>query len=135
MASAEIQLPRDPLEDQERNSVLYVAADDIQHHHRGESSASEAAAECGAHDAITWHYLTFETELPVPSHLSEASPAQGRSDPPPEPPELRKYASPFLWPESRKSFMLLLSCVATIFTAYNAGACQYFSTADARGHE
>ncbi|KAF2212260.1 hypothetical protein CERZMDRAFT_112000 [Cercospora zeae-maydis SCOH1-5] len=41
---------------------------------------------------------------------------------PPEPPNLKSYESPFTWSSSRKSFMTWLSCIVTLFTAFNAGA-------------
>lgn len=68
---------------------------------------------------ITHHYLTFETELPNPTSISRKN-----SDWPtaPEPPNLIKYTSPFLWSKSRKNLIIWLSCVATMFTAFTAGA-------------
>jgi multidrug resistance protein len=63
---------------------------------------------------IIYHYLTFETPLPPPSTISP--------NPPAPPPDLQKYTSPFEWPESRKNFMIWLSCLATLITAYTAGA-------------
>jgi len=68
---------------------------------------------------ITYHYLTFETLLPKPSSLVSTKTS---APPAPSPPDLKKYTSPFDWPESRKSFTVWLSCIATLFTAYNAGA-------------
>lgn len=75
---------------------------------------------------IQWKYLEFETELPQPAHLS--SRPQARIDdsrtqpPPPDPPDLKNYESPFLWSERRKSLMTWLSCIVTLFVAYNAAA-------------
>ena len=60
---------------------------------------------------IIYHYLTFESVLPSPAHLSE--PFQS---------DLKKFTSPFDWPESRKNFMVWLSCIATLITAYTAGS-------------
>ena len=60
---------------------------------------------------IVYHYLTFESVLPSPAHLSE-----------PLQPDLKKFTSPFDWPESRKNFMVWLSCIATLITAYTAGS-------------
>lgn len=68
---------------------------------------------------ITYHYLTFETELPNPSSIT---PKKSSSPPAPEPPNLVKFVSPFLWSQSRKNFMIWLSCIATMFTAFTAGA-------------
>jgi hypothetical protein len=60
---------------------------------------------------IIYHYLTFETVLPSPTQPSA----------PPQP-DLKKFTSPFDWPESRKNFMVWLSCIATLITAYTAGS-------------
>ena len=81
-----------------------------------------------AEEPITWHYLTFETELPAPAYTS-----QSESSPPPECPNLKPYTSPFLWSKRRKSLMTWLSCAATIFTAYASGA--YSSGIDQMAHE
>jgi multidrug resistance protein len=67
---------------------------------------------------IIYHYLTFETPLPPPS--TTISPRC--ANPAPPPPDLKKYTSPFEWPESRKNFMIWLSCLATLITAYTAGS-------------
>jgi hypothetical protein len=66
---------------------------------------------------IIYHYLTFETPLPLPSRSSDPS-----APPAPPQPDLKKYISPFEWPESRKSFTIWLSCIATLITAYTAGS-------------
>ena len=68
--------------------------------------------------SIVYHYLTFETELPLPTSLG---PSQNGS-PEPEPPDLRSFVSPFTWSESRKTFTVWLSCLITVLTAYTAGA-------------
>lgn len=68
---------------------------------------------------IIYHYLTFDTPLPRPS--SNIS-TYASSPPSPPQPDLKKYGSPFDWPKSRKNFTVWLSCIATLFTAYNAGA-------------
>jgi hypothetical protein len=67
---------------------------------------------------ITYHYLKFETHLPSPSTSISVDPAKLS---PPQP-DLKKFTSPFDWPESRKNFMVWLSCIATLFTAYTAGS-------------
>lgn len=67
---------------------------------------------------ITYHYLTFDTELPSPTKLP---PRQGATNPP-EPPDLTRYISPFLWSDSRKTIVLWLSCITTVVTAYCAGS-------------
>ncbi|KAG9236441.1 MFS multidrug transporter-like protein [Amylocarpus encephaloides] len=67
---------------------------------------------------IIYHYLTFESTLPRPSNnISITS-----TKPPPPSPDLKKYTSPFNWPERRKRFIIYLSCLATVVTAYSAGS-------------
>lgn len=68
-------------------------------------------------ESLVYHYLTFETELPFPS----LQPGKDHASPPPEEPNLVKYQNPFHWSEARKSAIIWLSCVATLFTAYAAG--------------
>ena len=67
---------------------------------------------------ITYHYFTFDTELPFPSQLP---PRDGTASPP-EAPDLTEYISPFLWSHSRKAVVLWLSCITTMVTAYCAGS-------------
>ena len=68
---------------------------------------------------ITYQYLTFETVLPSPTHICSKNENGG---PAPELPDLANYISPFTWSESRKNLTTWLSCVATVVTAYTAGA-------------
>lgn len=56
-------------------------------------------------------YLTFDTELPGPP-----------TDDGPVCPDLKPYTNPFLWSPARKMVHLFLSCIATLITAYTAGA-------------
>lgn len=63
-------------------------------------------------DSIEYHYITFETSLPAPADHAGSIP----------PPDLSSYDSPFDWPESTKSIMIWLSCIATAMTAYAAGS-------------
>jgi hypothetical protein len=65
---------------------------------------------------IIYQYLTFETLLPQPVANSEAETS------PPPCPDLKKYLSPFLWSPARKSFIVWLSSIATVLTAYSAGS-------------
>ena len=67
---------------------------------------------------IEWHYLEFSTELPSPTNIT---PSDGQ-EPPPAPPDLVKYTSPFEWSESRKNMIIWISCVITSLTAYTAGS-------------
>ena len=68
---------------------------------------------------IVYHYLEFETELPSPTSLQ---PPGSNVSPPPEPPDLRNFVSPFTWSESRKRYTTWLSCAITVATAYTAGS-------------
>ncbi|KAI0466270.1 MFS general substrate transporter [Xylaria cf. heliscus] len=40
----------------------------------------------------------------------------------PESPDLTRYVDPLRWPRARKNVMVAISCTATLFTAYTAGA-------------
>jgi hypothetical protein len=67
---------------------------------------------------ISCIYLEFETILPSPTSI-----ALPKSDGvPPELPDLRPFISPFDWSESRKTFMIWLSCASTVVAAYSAGS-------------
>lgn len=68
---------------------------------------------------IIYHYLTFDTPLPLPS--TQSSTKSSAALPPPEP-DLQKFQSPFEWPKGRKNIMIWLSCLATLTTAYSAGS-------------
>ncbi|KAF9888806.1 hypothetical protein FE257_008382 [Aspergillus nanangensis] len=72
----------------------------------------------GDQEEIDYLYLTFETPLPHPVGI--ASPQSGQTGPPPCP-DLTKYASPFLWSESRKTVITMISCCVTAMSAYAAG--------------
>jgi hypothetical protein len=69
--------------------------------------------------SITYHYLTFETTLPLRSKITSSKPVGG-SRPPMR--DLKKYTSPFEWSKSRKNFTICLSCFAAIITAFAAGS-------------
>ncbi|KXS99248.1 hypothetical protein AC579_3916 [Pseudocercospora musae] len=71
---------------------------------------------------VTWLYLEFDADLPQPVYLSHPELYPDTRARPPQCPDLRNYTSPFTWADSRKSVMLWISCAATMFTAYNAGA-------------
>lgn len=68
---------------------------------------------------LVWLYLAFDTKLPYPTAIQPTQPDQ---KPPPEPPNLVKYTNPFDWPERRKQFTMLVSCLITVLTAFSAGA-------------
>ncbi|EME49232.1 hypothetical protein DOTSEDRAFT_120287 [Dothistroma septosporum NZE10] len=119
MASPEVALPRDSSEEGEHRFSPGIANDKDEKDRRQNDSASSLNAE----DEVVWHYLTFETDLPTSTHHNSQGSSNNRPlEAPPQCPDLKKYTSPFLWSERRKSFMTWLSCVVTMFTAYNAGA-------------
>lgn len=68
---------------------------------------------------IVWQYLTFDTELPLPTTIHPQQPSQVL---PPPPPDLVKYTNPFDWSETRKRFIIWTSCVITALTAFSAGS-------------
>lgn len=68
---------------------------------------------------ITYHYLAFETSLPMPSRYASSNAIEV---PCPPLPDLTMYTSPFEWPISRKNLIMCLSCIATMVTAYTAGS-------------
>ena len=72
-----------------------------------------------SHQDIDHLYLDFDTPLPNPMGIS-SSPRPGQS-PPPSPPNLKKYTSPFLWSKSRKTIITMISCCVTALSAYAAG--------------
>lgn len=74
---------------------------------------------------IEYLYLDFDTPLPTP--LITSPPGSGQFSPP-EPPNLKKYGSPFLWPKWRKSIMTWISCAVTALAGYSAGEASPAST-------
>ncbi|KAI0400085.1 major facilitator superfamily domain-containing protein [Xylaria palmicola] len=66
---------------------------------------------------VEYLYLTFDTVLPTPN-----IPAGTAGSAAPAAPDLARYVDPLRWPRLRKTTMVVISCVATLFTAYTAGA-------------
>ncbi|KAK8017003.1 major facilitator superfamily transporter [Apiospora rasikravindrae] len=93
-------------------------------HSRRQSTEAVAAVPLSANTPIVKLYLTFDTELPLINAGAESSSATAAAttDLLPPAPDLTPYGDPHAWPESRKNVMLLLSCIATLLTAYAAGA-------------
>lgn len=79
---------------------------------------------------ITYRYLTFATPLPLPNTTAILAPptssSASRTTIPPSPPpadlDLRPYQNPTQWSTHRKSYHLVLCCIATLLTAYCAGS-------------
>lgn len=59
-------------------------------------------------DGITYRYLTFETEIPFDTSLEST-------------PNLKKYESPLKWSSTRKTVILIISCMCTLSAGYSAG--------------
>jgi len=114
MAAPEILLP---YEGDLRGNKTQSKSLDLEEKERTDDSISNSTSSENMLDEtspITYHYLTYETELPLPNFSSSAER--------PSPPDLKKYISPFEWSKSRKNFTLWISCVATMVAGYTAGA-------------
>lgn len=92
--------------------------DDIQ---RPSTATSTARELLDAESPIIYHYLTFDTPLPnaTPPPLNASSAIDNKLL---QPPDLSKFQDPFTWSPWRKRFTVYISCIATLFTAYNAGS-------------
>lgn len=84
-----------------------------------ESLAPAQTTATTATDDIEYLYLDFSTELPVPNGLASSPSAEAAAPPPC--PDLKKYTSPFLWSNTRKSLVTWLACGVTTLAAYSAG--------------
>ncbi|KAL8892814.1 MAG: hypothetical protein Q9192_005562, partial [Flavoplaca navasiana] len=120
MATPEIKLPSHP---QEPGDVDQPNVDGGQDAQQEKSSTSPTSVGHSIHPdqmPIVYHYMQFDTELPLPSKstVSESSISTNITSPP----DLQQYGSPFQWPESRKTYTIWLSCAVTVVTAYTAGS-------------
>ncbi|KAI4122645.1 MAG: hypothetical protein LQ338_005693 [Usnochroma carphineum] len=126
MATPELDLPPPPQEsspDSLSSSDKSVTGKDSPHNHLEKPPKTEAPSSTTRdldNLPITYHYLTYDTELPSPSLSKRSDEALGSGQP--SPPDLRQYISPFAWPEARKTYMIWLSCAVTTITAYTAGS-------------
>lgn len=88
---------------------------------RPTTATSTARELLDANSPIIYKYLTFDTPLPHPSppplNASSAIDKKLLSRP-----DLSKFQDPFTWSPWRKRFTVYISCIATLFTAYNAGS-------------
>lgn len=119
MADPEIKLPTNSSNRESERSSPEIEEQGNEKQPQDDATSSD---HTGAHQEIIWHYLTFETELPSPAHLLNAPTSSNRGPSPPGCPDLKKYTSPFLWSNKRKSTLTWLSVTATMLTAYSAGA-------------
>ncbi|KAK5000066.1 hypothetical protein LTR66_001013 [Elasticomyces elasticus] len=119
MANPELGLPRASSDFADSGNNPEIVDSEKYTRPAEDSEKSSLRAEpLGLEDAITYHYLTFDTEIPLPASTASIQNESIR----PEPPDLREYTSPFEWSSSRKSFITWLSCAATIVTAFTAGS-------------
>ncbi|TGJ87585.1 hypothetical protein E0Z10_g1214 [Xylaria hypoxylon] len=79
-------------------------------------TSTQVSATLDRGSQIDYLYLTFDTTLPAPNFRTAAGLAIPKS------PDLSRYVDPLRWPRARKNTMVAISCVATLFTAYTAGA-------------
>ncbi|KAL8747029.1 MAG: hypothetical protein Q9190_001027 [Brigantiaea leucoxantha] len=128
MATPEIKLPPEhpehfpnPADDKiAHGNELDVVSD--KHLSRSCSETLIPAKMAGSNDLpISYHYLTFETNLPLPTALLSEKEKSTITEAP-EAPDLRNCISPFAWAEARKRYTIWLSCAVTVVTAYTAGA-------------
>lgn len=89
-----------------------AAPTDSLHAHDGDTSNHDTLQ-------IEYLYLEFDTELPSPAGLTQVDPKNENG--PPACPDLKKYTSPFLWSNSRKTMLTWLACGVTLLAAYSAG--------------
>lgn len=128
MATPEIELPIESSEIQHHGKNKIEPQWEGGEKHGGGGRLTLSPATQGE-IPIVYHYLTFETDLPVPLNLMP--PGQDATSAA-EPPDLRNYVSPFTWSESRKTFITWLSCAVTVVTAYTAGS--YSSASSQMSH-
>ena len=120
-------LSTDQLDELENEKKEETATPQIRRPSQKDSDSSLGHANHGddippREQEIQWRYLEFETDLPQPAYLTQPSERRNSRTQPPDPPDLKSYESPFLWSARRKSLMTWLSCIVTLFVAYNAGA-------------
>lgn len=76
-------------------------------------------------DNVEYRYLEFNTPLPTPRITLPPGPGQST---PPEPPNLKRYTSPFCWSQWRKAWMLWIACAVTLLASLSAGEASSAST-------
>lgn len=123
MADPEVKLPPHPLDGQDTNSNPNIIRDESRKRPNDEPphNKGQDGDDLSENEEIVWHYLTHETELPSPTHVRSSQSRENCSQPP-ACPDLKKFTSPFLWSDNRKTFITGLSCAATVVTAYTAGS-------------
>ncbi|OQO12662.1 hypothetical protein B0A48_02125 [Cryoendolithus antarcticus] len=118
MADPKVKMVTEPLDDEDRASNLDIMKDESEKH-----PADSQEDLPSSQDEIVYHYMTFDTAIPSPAHLSlSPSSALDERSPATPQPDLTAFISPFLWSKQRKNLITWLSCAATIVTAYTAGS-------------
>ncbi|KAI0188130.1 major facilitator superfamily domain-containing protein [Xylaria flabelliformis] len=84
-------------------------------------TSSQLSTSPNQDSQIEYLYLNFDTVLPAPN-LPTTIRTAAEWEAVPEPPDLTRYIDPLRWPRARKNVMVTISCMATLFTAYTAGA-------------
>ena len=97
--------------DAERGPPAYTYSSSDEKHAVDNDKTSES-------EIVEYLYLDFDTPLPTPAGLSSPRPGQS---PPPKCPNLKKYASPFLWSKARKAVTTMICCAVTAMASYAAG--------------
>ena len=119
MAAHEISLPSADHQGREPKQTTAFIDDGEKANRDNSSNSISEPSNLDISLLIIYHYLTFETPLPHPSNQLSSSTSAA---PAPPQPDLKKFISPFEWPESRKRPLIWISCVATLITAYTAGS-------------
>ncbi|RYC54511.1 hypothetical protein CHU98_g11699 [Xylaria longipes] len=84
-------------------------------------TSSQLSTSIHRYSRIEYLYLNFDTVLPAPNIPTTTGTDAGSASIP-ESPDLTRYIDPLRWPRARKNVMVAISCAATLFTAYTAGA-------------
>lgn len=116
MATPQVKLPFDPLETSPSNQDSTTLVEDVDAG-VNQKEITKSSPQLGD-IPIIYRYLTFETELPLPTSLGPDQNGLAA----PEQPDLKNFVSPFTWSTSRKTFTTCLSCAVTAITACTAGS-------------
>jgi hypothetical protein len=107
MANPEIKLPPDPADEENDIANPDNEKEEQESKPHADSVSSLAGDEVvNDSDPITWHYLTHDTNVPPPAYLSQSPALTISRSQPTECPDLKKYGSPFSWPQSRKRLLV-----------------------------
>jgi hypothetical protein len=121
---AEIELPGDPIAEENDRTNPDIKKAELENQPKEDfGSYLGPDVEINGDDDIVHHYLTFETDLPIPAYLPRVEPSSTDTrSPPPQRPNLKKYGDPFQWSKKRKSILTWMSVTSTMLAAYAAGS-------------